>query len=92
MNEDEYIFKVLMLKNNVIVIQIFIYIHIYWIRHSDFYFFMHNYRANASIYVEEKKIMSGYYYFQVSHSQISTNANFKINQTTICNFHYLIHN
>ena len=35
---------------------------------TDFYFLMHNYRENASLYVEDKKIMSGYYYFRFSHS------------------------
>ena len=86
-----------MLKNNInchkkFHIYIYIYRYRYWIRHSDFHFLMHNYRENASIYVEDKKIMSGYFYFQVSHRQISTNANFTINRTTISNFHYLIHN
>ena len=32
------------------------YIYIYWIRHSDFYFLMYNYIENASIYLKIKKL------------------------------------
>ena len=49
--------KVLMLKNNIIVVQIS------YILDTDFHFLMHNYRENASVYVEDKTLMSGYYYF-----------------------------